>query len=68
MQLPIILPEACHSHSAIECQGKIFIVGGLNTMLVPLSTVYCVSSISADSWTLSELKLNFPLTPRFVNS
>ena len=61
LQLSICLPEACHSHSAIESQGRVFIVGGLNANMSPLSTVYCVSSCSANHWTLSELNVSYSI-------
>ena len=67
MQLPLCLPEGCHSHVAIGYENKVLVIGGLTEDLRPLASCLQLEQQDQTSdiklWDIKSLELTPPIPP-----
>lgn len=65
LQLDVVLPQGVHSHCAVEHQGSVILIGGLNSKLEAVTS--CTKLLQKNKqWSIEDLALSHPLPPRYI--
>ena len=67
-QLNVSLPEGRSSHSSVASQGGVFIFGGMDISLTPISSCLYLTHPLPDVWELSTVEFSPLLPPKYSAS
>ena len=70
MQISVTLPEGRHSHCALLYDEGVFVIGGLDSSTIPLSSVLCLQyHLRGEELEWKSVVVDFtpPLPARYAN-